>query len=164
MKNKRNRPITGRFIKQKALPKANPTLKEITKGQKDYDIVQSNKDCSKSGDSPYWNWVKDHAPIDSIGERLELPEANPDILPEIVPANLTQFRPIHSVEHIYSLVLTPKQANIMHLLINGYTEKLIAKRYKISQQTVNTQIKAAKKKLEKYFLDHYVKSPYPAIE
>lgn len=154
---KRKRRVTGRFITQKSLPKANPTLEEIAKGQIDYDVISTNKDYSKSEDSPYWQYVKNHTKNYFANDIKEMPEANPDVLGFQEVAIDEQPSYTFTVEQVMSMVLTPKQANMLELYLKGYSQELIAKRYKISQQTVNQQINAAKKKLRDYFAKYPVK-------
>lgn len=124
---------TGKAVEWQNLKERNITKEEKTNG------------------SPYWNWVEKHSNYEPLEEETEFSRANPDVLEGIEPVYCD---PVHSegllLDAIYT-TLTPKQAQIMSLVLEGYSQVEIARNLEVKQGYVSRVIKVSKEKLKKYF-------------
>lgn len=130
MRKKRNRRITGRTIIQKQLPKENPTLEEIAKGQKDWDVIKTDDNYSGEA-SPYWQWMEANSQNGDGGEIQELPEANPDYIRVTESTDLRE-----TFIEVYS-ILTDREKQVFGYLKVYKTDSEIAEKLGISTRAVN---------------------------
>lgn len=159
---KRNRKVTGRFLTTNRLPKENPTLDEITKGQKEEDVRRLSKQEQAAG-SAYWGWMAQHGQQTEDGEIIETPLANPDILAEgaihgsLDEDEVNAQREYTLTRKAISEVLTEQQRHVMMLIIDGFSQDKIAHNLGITRQRVNSITKSARKRLEKYLRNNVAK-------
>lgn len=121
--------------------------------QKDYDTKETN--VSYSGEkSPYWDWVDRYAPRSNDGERVELPNANPDVLSD--DSSFWNLDEEENAENRKAFLqkfaklfnrLTRRQREIMFALELHKTQKKAAEVLGISQKVVSTTLKTVQKKL-----------------
>lgn len=142
---KRNRKVTGRFLTQKQLPKENPSLEEIAKGQKDYDVKNMGDDYSGER-SPYWDWAEAHSTHSDEGEIQEMPHANPDYLMGEVVQETPNIR--EAFITLYPM-LTDKEKKVFGYLKIEKTDGEIAEKIGTSQRAINKIRNNIAKKLEK---------------
>lgn len=161
---KRNRKVTGRFLTTNRLPKENPSLEEIEKGQREEDVRRMSKEEQAVG-SPYWGWLAQHGQQTEDGEIIETPLANPDILADGVTHGIFEENEVQ-IQRECALtygaihkVLTEQQRGIMTLIIEGISQDEIAQDLGLTTQRVGQIIKAARQKLEKYLKKTVSKQP-----
>jgi DNA-directed RNA polymerase specialized sigma subunit len=146
---KRKRRITGRTIIQKQLPKKNPTLEEIALGQIERDVRRTTKE-EKISSSPYWTWLEKRGyQADSDDRMLEIKEANPDILGEYVRS--ANFLSKEELMDVIKMSLTDKQAEVMRLVLEGFSQTEIASIIGVKQGYISQVIKVSRNKLREYF-------------
>jgi len=103
----------------------------------------------KVNGSPYWAWMEKHGQQTEEGDILEFLQANPDMLNNGAVVLDNEVPVISLLEA--QLALTPKQWEIMRLVLDGFSQTEIVRNLGLKQAYVSKTIKASAKRLQRYF-------------
>ena len=121
--------------------------------KKGYRVI-NNKPCGER--SPYWEWLLRTAPLDEEGLPKELPEANPDVLPEsahMFALNLNEEdqTKLDAIMNAWDSLSTRERQAIEWYGHEGKTLDQVAKLMHVSLSGVRCYLNRASRKIKKAY-------------
>lgn len=104
----------------------------------------------KKSESPYWDWVNQHASKTGDGDMLEPVEANPDSIAAYVNDNDKLQAAITVLQEGGESVLSPREKEVFQFVVReGKSMRDVAKQLSVSPMTVSRALKTLGSKLKR---------------